>query len=140
MSEATARFTDAQAYPHPIGPRPDWAGEPGVWTDSKGVPIYPGDLLRDLHFIGPGRKRNYLYHVVTEHGLGCKWQLWAIPIHALAQLPIIHPYGIDGALRLHTYLRHQDACEVIDGFGPERLPHYERERVPVNMPRPIGGW
>lgn len=62
------------------------------------------------------------------------------PREAFAQLPIIHPFDIDGACRLCTYLQNQDSCEVIDGFGPERLPHYERERVPVNMPRPIGGW
>jgi hypothetical protein len=140
VAKSVAKTIESQAYPHPIGPRPAWAGKPGVWTDSKGVPIYPGDLLRDLHFFGPGSKRNYLYHVVTEYGPGCNRQLWAIPTHAFAQLPIIHPFDIDGACRLCTYLQNQDSCEVIYGFGPERLPHDARKRVPVNMPRPLGDW
>ena len=48
-----------------------WLKQPGECYDSRGVPIYPGDLLRTYHFTGPRRKRYYLYHVAvfdTEAG------------------------------------------------------------------------
>lgn len=40
--------------------------KPGEVHDSKGYPIYPGDLLRSLHFTGARRKRYWLYHVAVE--------------------------------------------------------------------------
>ena len=42
-----------------------WLRQSGECFDSRGVPICQGDLLRTLHFIGPRRKRYYLYHVVV---------------------------------------------------------------------------
>lgn len=42
-----------------------WLKQPGECYDSRGVPIYPGDLLRTPHFRGPRRKMYYLYHVAT---------------------------------------------------------------------------
>lgn len=36
---------------------------PGEAFDSKGVPIYPGDLLRSFHFRGARRNRYWLYHI-----------------------------------------------------------------------------
>jgi hypothetical protein len=38
---------------------------PGQVYDRRGVPIYPGDLIRHYHFTGARRKRYYLYHVAV---------------------------------------------------------------------------
>ncbi len=40
-----------------------WLKQPGECHDSKGIPIYPGDLLRSFHFRGQRRRIFYLYHV-----------------------------------------------------------------------------
>lgn len=40
--------------------------EAGLHHDRRGVPIYPGDLLKTDHFVDRRGKRYYLYHVVVE--------------------------------------------------------------------------
>jgi hypothetical protein len=46
-------------------PKP-WLKQPGEVVDKKGVPIYPGDLLRSYHFRAARRREvYYLYHVAT---------------------------------------------------------------------------
>lgn len=39
--------------------------KPGEGHDRRGVPIYPGDLLKSFHFTGPRRKKYWLYHVAV---------------------------------------------------------------------------
>jgi hypothetical protein len=40
-----------------------WWYQPGELHDSKGYPIYPGDLLKTFHFRGCRKRLHYLYHV-----------------------------------------------------------------------------
>lgn len=53
----------------------------GELYDIKGIPIYPGDLLRTYHFTGRRNKIYYLYHVATKdgHGLRLLPAEWADP-------------------------------------------------------------
>lgn len=49
---------------------PNYPG-PGEVVDQKGVPIYPGDLVRSKHFYYRKRRRwSYLYHVVVAETRG----------------------------------------------------------------------
>jgi hypothetical protein len=88
--------------------------------DKKGVPIYPGDLLKSDHFIGARRKRYYLYHVAClEDGY-----LFMVPTARLDQSRK-RPGG--------KCLLSQDIADtavVIDGTGPgDILDHEDRPKV-----------
>lgn len=39
--------------------------QPGDLVDRRGVPIYPGDLVRSPHFVDRRRRRYYLYHTAV---------------------------------------------------------------------------
>jgi hypothetical protein len=39
--------------------------KPGDLFDSKGIPIFIGDLIQTFHFRGARKKKYYLYHSVT---------------------------------------------------------------------------
>lgn len=41
-----------------------WLKQPGELFDKRGVPIYPGDLIRSYHF-RDRRRTYYLYHTAT---------------------------------------------------------------------------
>lgn len=88
--------------------------QPGEGHDSKGVPIYPGDLVRSLHFIDRRwRKRHHLYHVAA----------WSERHQCVEMIPAseLEPTLRDrgGRCLLSTYLRHSTEAEVIHGHGPE---------------------
>ena len=87
------------------------------YYDKKGVPIYPGDLLRTYHFTGARRKVHYLYHVVVDSGL-----------KALQMVPTSH---LEPTKRCHggcAYLKHMNTntqSEVISGHGPGDILSFE---------------
>ncbi len=83
--------------------------EPGRFYDRRGVPIYPGDLLRTDHFVEPNGKKHYLYHVAVEndghlemvptsHLAGPKWvrgggRCWLSAVSTERMVVIISGYG-----------------------------------------------
>lgn len=84
--------------------------------DLKGVPIFPGDLLRTFHFIGSRRKRHYLYHtVVNEDGYLCM-----VPTCWLET-----PLQKGGGKAMLKYMHPEKESEVIAGNGPEPYLSYE---------------
>ena len=86
--------------------------------DKKGVPIYPGDLLKTLHFIGARRKKYYLYHTVVRGGD----YLYMVPTSHLetglarSGGKCLLKYGI------------REGSEVIAGYGPP--PHFMYDERP----------
>ena len=118
---------DATAKPE-IKP---WYRQPGEMHDKRGVPIYPGDLLKTYHFTGARKKRYYLYHIAmyvdgamrcqnTEFfGTGLKKHSSDILLQCLWQQD-----GPDDRTLKQT--------EVISGYGPGKcLSFEERPRVSV---------
>jgi hypothetical protein len=98
--------------------------ENGKYHDLKGVPIYCGDLLRTFHFIGPRRKRYYLYHgVIYNTKEDC---LEMVPVSELAT-------GKSGGgrfwLRGHLNSSGMIAAEVISGYGPNGTPYEDRPKL-----------
>jgi len=66
--------------------------QPGECRDSRGIPIYPGDLLRMFHFLGPRRKRYYQYFVAV----------WDAPVGGMRLVPACH---LDPQVRVHPLTR-----------------------------------
>jgi hypothetical protein len=98
-----------------------WLKQPGQCWDRKGVPIYPGDLLRSLHFIGARKKKYWLYHVAvmdTEAG-----GMRMVPTKHLepTKRTAIDSRGGDPLLSDHLCVN----AEVIDGYGPRPYLCYE---------------
>lgn len=88
--------------------------------DMKGVPIYPGDLLRSFHFVGMRRKVHFLYHVAVADGAGMRM----VPTCHLE--PTKRAGGGETALSKGMAA----ACEVIHGHGPGDILSFEdRPRV-----------
>lgn len=36
--------------------------------DKRGVPILHGDLIRTFSFVGPRRRKHYIYHIIVDCG------------------------------------------------------------------------
>lgn len=92
-------------------------GQPGEIFDTRGVPIYPGDLIRSYHYTDRRRKVHYLYHVAVY-----RWeQLWIDPVNWLE--PSVEHDG--GSVQLSQSL--MDNCDgrVIHGNGPGDYLSYE---------------
>ena len=83
--------------------------KPGEAYDSRGFPIYPGDLLRSFHFMGSRYGRYYyLYHVaVLRDG-----ELDMVPTAYLEKSLIA------GGGRCHLTERLAAETEIINGSGP----------------------
>lgn len=54
-----------------------WMKQPGELHDSRGFPIYPGDLLRTPHFRGARRKQYYMYDVAVM----CQGAMRGVAVH-----------------------------------------------------------
>lgn len=119
-------MSDATAKPE-IKP---WYRQPGEMHDKRGVPIYPGDLLKTYHFTGARKKRYYLYHIAFYRdghmrcqsaqyfGTGSKDHSADILLQSL--------WVSDEANRT------LEQTEVIDGYGPgDYLSFEERPRASV---------
>ena len=97
-----------------------WKKQPGECHDCRGVPIYPGDLLRTPHFRDSRRRKRYLYHVAVMYEGGMKM----ISVRDLE--PTLAGHG--GSAWLDDGLA-ADA-EIIDGHGPDGcLSFHDRPRV-----------
>lgn len=92
-----------------------WWRHPGQCHDAKGIPIYPGDLLRSPHFVGARKKRYYLYHV-------------AVYVNGYMEMvPTCHlqPDKIEGGGRCMLSDDLASYTEVIQGHGPGRIVAFE---------------
>ena len=96
-------------------PIKSWWVQPGKMYDKKGVPIYPGDLIRTPHFIGARRKQWYIYHT-------------AVFINGYMELiPTCHlqpdkaERGGGRCMMSYDIIRNS---EVIAGYGPDKYLNY----------------
>ena len=106
-----------------------WLKKPGECHDKRGVPIYPGDLLKSPHFYDrQSRRLRYLYHVATYQKARDDWP------EAMYLTPTtwLDPgYKRCGGQCLLNDLVAAD-LEVVDGHGPgEILDYLDRPRKPV---------
>ncbi len=93
--------------------------QPGEVHDSRGVPIYPGDLLKSYHFTGARRKRHYLYHTAVLGPRGME----------LVPTSHLESTKISGGGRCDLHPRQVEFAEVILGYGPgDCLDHADRPR------------
>jgi hypothetical protein len=102
-----------------------WWRQPGELADKKGIPIYPGDLLRYFHFTGACRKKYFLYHV-------------AVFVNGDMELvPISHLQAeqVRGGGRCMLSQDLASECEVISGHGPKPDFLSYDERVKVAIPK-----
>ena len=102
------------------GPKP-WMKQPGECHDSKGIPIYPGDLLRSYHFTGKHQKVYYLYHV-------------ALMIEGAMRMvnTDLMPDVLSGKNQLPGCMMSQDLAiktTILCGYGPKKE-HYSFEDRP----------
>lgn len=97
----------------------------GRFHDSKGVPIYPGDLLRTPHFRDRRGRLHYLYHTVVETD------------DRLEMVPTSHlePSKRDGGGRCWLSREMAGATRVISGYGPGDFLSYEDR--PRMKPGPV---
>jgi hypothetical protein len=91
------------------------------FSDSKGCPIYPGDLIRSFHFTGRRGKKYFLYHVVVSK----EGRLWLIPTSHLEPTKI--PGGGD-CLLSQEFLSATQA-EIISGYGPGDCLYFEDRKL-----------
>ena len=93
--------------------RKAWMKQPGECCDSKGIPIYPGDLLKSLHFTGARRKRYWLYHLV---------------VYREGALRMAHPHTLASDKPDYGCLLSPElaaASTIISGYGPGDCLDYE---------------
>jgi len=96
-------------------------------VDAKGIPIYPGDLLRTPHYVGARRKQNYLYHVVVREGE----HLYMVPTMHLEPTLII-----DGGKCLLKHGMDKERSQIISGYGPSPYITFEdRPRIQTALER-----
>ena len=108
-------MTETAIREKPQAERPAWFRGPGECFDSKGVPIYPGDLVRSYHFTGPRRRVFYLYHVVCEETCDVTGHSYL----RLVPTAFLNPTTKDGGGRCMLSDRLAEELEVIDGHeGP----------------------
>ena len=102
-------------------PKP-WMKQPGELHDKRGIPIYPGDLLKSPHFIGARGKRHWLYHVaVMRDGA-----MFLVPPRHL----ITEEIKQGGSCMASQALVSES--EIISGHGPgDCLGYEDRPRVRV---------
>lgn len=100
--------------------------KPGEIHDRRGVPIYPGDLLRSDHFRDYRGQMQFLYHTVVLNG---EW---------LEMVPTSHlePTKIAGGGRCWLSQELANIAEVIYGHGPGDCIDYT-DRPRVKVPKPI---
>jgi hypothetical protein len=87
-----------------------------IHYDMHGVPIYKGDLIRFLHFIGSRNKKHYLYHTVVE----ANGKLMLVPTSHLEPTK-----ANDGGICPLDAFSDSWAAEVISGYGPEPYLSYD---------------
>jgi len=94
--------------------------KPGELADRRGIPIYPGDLLKSPHFTDHRGHRYYLYHVAV------------MGTHGLEMVPVSHlePTKVSGGGRCLLSRGLAEQAQVIDGYGPgDTLDFRDRKRI-----------
>jgi hypothetical protein len=92
-----------------------WLKQPGECCDKRGVPIYPGDLLKSFHFQGARwRKKYYLYHTAVYENEA----MWMVPTSHL------EPTKVKGGGKCLLSDDLAGEAEVIAGCGPEDFLDY----------------
>jgi len=87
-----------------------------IYYDKNGYPVCCGDVLRVFHFIGPRRKRFYMWKVVMENYKRRKGMV-AADIRELATL---------GADECHVCdMEALGEFEIVDGMGGFGLRSYD---------------
>lgn len=94
-----------------------WWKQPGECYDIKGVPIYPGDLIRSYHFKDYKGQVYYLYHVAVYQDKAMRM----VPVSELE--PTKANLGGDCLLSQDVLDDYQ--AEVIHGHGPEPYLDYD---------------
>ncbi len=91
--------------------------KPGEVFDIRGVPIYPGDLIRHYHFTGARKKRYYLYHVAV----------WNAEQETMEIVPVYHlePSKAKEGGRCWLTENVMMEPEVIHGYGPPGFLSFE---------------
>ena len=96
-------------------------------VDARGIPIYPGDLLRTPHYVGARRKQHYLYHVIVRDG------------EYLYMVPTAHlePTLVNGGGKcLLKYGMDKERTRIISGYGPNPFLTFEdRPRIATALER-----
>jgi len=84
--------------------------KPGEAFDSKGYPIYPGDLLKTLHFVDDGGRKNFLYHVA----------IWNADLKTMEMVPTSHlePAKRTEGGRCWLTTEMASSAEILSGYGP----------------------
>ena len=96
-----------------------WMKQPGEVVDKRGVPVYPGDLIRSPHFKDRRGRQYWLYHVAVYRD----GALFLVPTSHLEPTQV---KGGGSCLLSQDLLR--DA-RVIDGHGPgDCLDYTDRPR------------
>jgi len=97
-----------------------WLKQPGEVHDKRGVPIYPGDLIRSYHFQDRRGRTFYLYHTaVFKDGA-----MWMVPTDHL------QPEKISGGGSCLLSQGLMANAVVISGYGPKGcLDYTDRKRV-----------
>lgn len=99
--------------------------EPGKVFDIKGVPIYPGDLIRTYHFRDK-RRTYYLYHVAVWNAEQAAMEM--VPARNLALTPKEQNLQGGRCWALQSILDDGQSV-VIAGTGPgECLDYLDRPR------------
>lgn len=101
----------------------------GEAVDRRGVPIYPGDLLKSLHFTDRRRKQHYLYHTVVRDG------------EYLLVVPTSHlePTKVAGGGRCWLTSDWAVRSEVIHGYGPGHAWNFNDRPKRIDQPVQGGG-
>ena len=102
--------------------RKPWMKQPGELVDSRGIPIYPGDLLRSYHFTDRKGRKYYLYHTAVYRD------------GAMVMVPTCHlePTRIKGGGSCLMSDEIAATIKVISGYGPgDCLDHIDRPRRKV---------
>ena len=78
--------------------------------DKRGIPIHVGDVLKVFHFIGPRKKRYYMYkHVVSEEN--------AKSGNRFLLISHLHEPGTTGTYNMLARDHVDEAIEIVQGYA-----------------------
>lgn len=88
--------------------------------DKKGRRIYPGDVLKVDHFVGPRNKKYYMYKIAHEMGD----RLYAAHAHEIYKkgMTLENSYWLNPMSTPEDY-------EIVDGYNPVNFEQRERVKL-----------
>ena len=100
-----------------------WMKQPGECHDRKGVPIYPGDLLKSFHFTGGRGKKHWHYHIAVM----CDGAMRMVNTETFGKNVMVDGMVDCGNKLPGCMLSHDLAAqsEVISGYGPGKILSFE---------------